>query len=66
MRQGAAQAIQLPNDQRIAGFHIFQAGFQTGAIVTSARRLVRIKMSAIDAGSGQRVALKIDRLPIIS
>lgn len=65
MRQGAAEPIQFPHDQLIAGCEIFEAGPQARPVLASAGCLVGIEMPAIDAGCDQRIALKIDRLPVI-
>ena len=59
MRLGAAEPIQFPHDQRIAGCEIFEAGPQARPVLASAGCLVGIEMPAIDAGCDQRIALKI-------
>jgi len=65
MRQGSAEPIKLPDDQRIAGLQIFEAISQIGTILASTGRLAGKKMPAIDAGCDQRNALKINRLPVV-
>jgi hypothetical protein len=65
MRQGAAEPVQLPHDQRIAGCVIFEAGPQARPVLASAGCHVGKEMPAIVAGGNQRVALTIDRLPVV-
>ena len=65
MRQGTPEPIKLPDDQRIAGLQIFETISQIGTVLASAGRLVGKKMPAIDAGCIQRIALKINRLPVV-
>src|SRR3546814_7923675 len=65
VRQRAAEPIELPDNQRVAGVHVVEAGFQAGAIVARTGSLVGVEVPLIDTSGRERIALQIDRLPII-
>src|SRR3546814_3928902 len=62
VRQRAAEPIELPDNQRVAGVHVVEAGFQAGAIVARTGSLVGVEVPLIDTSGRERIALQIDRL----
>src|SRR3546814_7120091 len=52
----------LPDNQRVAGVHVVEAGFQAGAIVARTGSLVGVEVPLIDTSGRERIALQIDRL----
>jgi hypothetical protein len=58
VREGPAEAVDLPHHQHIAGVQEFQAGFQPRPIVARTRGLVLVEVPLVDTGGDQRVALQ--------
>ena len=64
MRERAAQAVQFPDDQAIAGVHIGEGLLEPRAIVPRAAGLVGKQLPGIHAGREQGIALQVGRLTI--
>src|SRR3546814_20968706 len=62
VRQRGAEPIELPDNQRVAGVHVVEAGSQAGAIVARTGSLVGVEVPLIDTSGRERIALQIDRL----
>ena len=65
MREGTAQAVELPHHQAIARADIGE-GLGAPAVVPHATGLVLKEMPGIHAGLDQRIALQVGRLTIVS
>src|SRR5690242_2814880 len=64
MRQRTAKAIELPDNQRIAGLEELEATLEAGTIVARARCLILEQVTGVDAGSDQGIALQSGALPV--
>jgi len=66
MGEGAAQPVQLPNDQHIAGAEICQTRLQAQPIVACAGRAILMQMAVIDTGEEECITLQVNGLALIS
>src|SRR3546814_11820223 len=57
VRQRAAEPIELPDNQRVAGVNVVEAGFQAGAIVARTGSLVDRKSVVLGKSASVRVDL---------
>jgi hypothetical protein len=64
--QIATEAVEFPDDERVAAAKRLQAGSQTGAILSFSRRGVLIDIAGLDASLSQRIALKVVNLAAVS
>ena len=62
MSEIAPEAVEFPDDERIAVPQGAQAAIETGAIIPLARRPVLVELLGRDTGAGQSVALQIEAL----
>ena len=63
MRQRADQPVEFPHDQHVAGLDEFEHLRQTGTVILRAGGMILEKVTGIDAGGQQRVALQVRTLP---
>ena len=61
----AAEAIELPDHEHVAGAEVGEAGLQAGTVVLRAGRAIMMEMTLVDPGRGERVALQVDGLAIV-
>jgi hypothetical protein len=64
VRQRAAEAIQLPNDETVARLEERQRFGETGAILSAAAGMVLEQVRRIHAGRQQRVTLEVQKLAV--
>jgi len=64
MRQRAAEPVQFPDDQAIAGPDVVERLLESSAIIPRTAGLIFKQMTRIDAGGEQCVALQGRRLPV--
>src|SRR5690242_4885599 len=64
MRQGAPEAVELPDDQAVAGTQEGQRRGEAGTIIAAAAGVILEQVPCIDAGGEQSVALQIQHLPV--
>jgi hypothetical protein len=57
--QIATQAVELPDDERVALAERLQAGGEAGLVITLAGRGVFVEMAGIDACLAQGIALQV-------
>ena len=62
MFQAAPQAVELPDDERVARLQGLQAGLQPRAVVMATRGAVLVDAPFVDAGSDQSIALQVEEL----
>jgi len=65
VRQRAAEAVELPDDQYVAVSEIGEASMQTRSIILGARRSILMEMTFVHTRGDQRIALQIDRLTFV-
>ena len=63
--QVAAEAVELPDDQRIALAQRLQAGGQAGPVVPLAGGGVFVEVAGIDAGGEQGIPLQVGHLAAV-
>src|SRR3546814_14145012 len=54
VRQRAAEPNELPDNQRVAGVHVVEAGFQAGAIVARTGSFVGVRVPLIEQSEESR------------
>ena len=64
MRQRPAKPVQLPNHQAVVRSQERQRFRKAGAIAPAAAGMILKQVALIHAGSQERIALKIQHLPI--
>src|SRR5712691_5458919 len=65
MRQRAAEPVQFPDDQAIAGLDVGERLLESWVIIPRPAGLIFKQLPRIDAGGEQGVALQVRRLPIV-
>ena len=64
MRERAAETVQFPDDETIAGVHVGKGLLEPGPIIPCAARFVGKQLPGIHAGREQGIALQVGRLTI--
>ena len=62
VREGAAEPVELPDDESVARAEVVQGGFQAGAVGFRAAGDVGIETLRVAAGGEQGVALQVEAL----
>ena len=61
MTQVAAEPVELPEHERVAGLDRLETGSKARAVVAAARSQILVDAGGIDAGSEHRVPLRLKR-----
>jgi len=66
MGKGAAQPVQLPDEQHIAKAEVRQTRLQAQPVIACAGRAILMQMAVIDTGEEECIALQVNGLALVS